>query len=124
LPDSKEIVAEIQIEAAKVAEARGKTIPKSTAAAARHSDDFRSVHWFGTDYTFTPTQAACIKVLWRAWDNGTPDVGQQAILEDIEVEADSKRLVDLFKNQRAWGTMIVRGGTSGAYRLAEPSESR
>jgi len=86
---------------------------------ARHSKDFRSVHWFGTDYGFTPTQAACVKVLWAAWENGTPDLGQDTILEHPEVEAESKRLFDVFRDHPAWGTMIVKGQTAGAYRLAE-----
>jgi hypothetical protein len=90
--------------------------------SARHSRDFRSVHWFGADHFFTPTQAACVKVLWEAWENGTPDLGQDSILEHPEVEAESERLVDVFKGHPAWGTMIAKGQTAGAYRLAEPSE--
>ena len=87
---------------------------------ARHSKDFRSVHWYGDGYSFTPTQAHCIKVLWEAWENGTPDVGQETILEHPEVEAESRRLADVFKGHPAWGKMIVKGGTAGAYRLANP----
>src|SRR5262249_42828715 len=30
-----------------------------------HGPDFRSVDWYGTPYTFTATQAACVKVLWE-----------------------------------------------------------
>jgi hypothetical protein len=90
---------------------------------ARHGPDFRSVHWYGNDYTFTPTQAACVKVLWEAWKNGTPEVGQETILEHPQVEAESKRLVDVFKDHPAWGTMIVKGQTAGAYKLAAPAGS-
>ncbi len=85
----------------------------------RHGPDFRSCHWFGTDYTFTAMQAACVKVLWEAWNNGTPEVGQQTILETANLE--SARLKDLFKDHAAWGTMIVEGSTNGAFRLAEPN---
>jgi hypothetical protein len=87
---------------------------------ARHSKDFRSVHWYGEDHTFSPTQAACVKVMWEEWENGTPDLGQDTILEHPEVEAESKRLVDVFKGHPAWGKMIVKGRTAGTYRLAEP----
>lgn len=87
---------------------------------ARHSDDFRSVHWYGKDYTFTRTQAACVGVLWRAWKAGTPELGQQTILEHPTVEAESDRLIDVFKQCPAWGKMIQKGTTSGAYRLVEP----
>jgi hypothetical protein len=89
---------------------------------ARHSKDFRSVHWYGCDYSFSPTQAACVKVLWEAWENGTPELGQATILEHPEVEAESERLIDVFKGHPAWGKMIVKGRTAGAYRLAEPTE--
>jgi hypothetical protein len=88
--------------------------------ACRHSDDYRSARWLGTDYTFTATQAACVKVLWQNWEKGTAEVGEDTILEHPQVEAESKRLVDLFKGHPAWKTMIVRGATKGAYRLAEP----
>jgi hypothetical protein len=98
------------------------SIRKEQPPPARHSKDYRSVHWFGVDYYFTATQAACVKVLWEAWANETPDLGQATILEHPEVEADSKRLVDLFKEHPAWGEMIVKGHTGGTYRLAERSE--
>src|SRR5262249_30325833 len=84
----------------------------------RHSPDFRSVCWFGTTYHFTPGQAACVKVLWQAWERGIPEVGQDAVLEEAEV--DSERLVYLFKGHPAWKAMIVRGGTRGSYCLAAP----
>jgi hypothetical protein len=93
------------------------------ASPARHSSDFRHVHWFGTDHTFTATQAACVKILWNEWENGTPEIGQATILEHPEVESESKRLVDVFKGHPAWGTMIVKGATSGAHRLAEPPQN-
>lgn len=89
---------------------------------ARHSLDYRSVHWFGTDFTFTPTQAACIKVLWEAWENKTPEVGQQAILVSAEVDSESERLADLFKNHSAWKTMIIPGSTRGAFSLSDPKQ--
>jgi len=91
---------------------------------ARHSADFRSVHWYGDNYTFSPTQAACVKVLWMAWENGTPELGQETILEHPEVEAESKRLVDVFKGHPAWSRMIVKGNTAGAYRLTASPEPR
>lgn len=95
--------------------------PATPALDARHSVDFRSVRWFGIDYTFTPTQAAVVKSLWENWENETPDVGQDAILEGAGSECD--RLRDLFRNHPAWGTLIVPTGSANArtYRLAEPS---
>lgn len=86
-----------------------------------HSPDFRSVRWGGRAYSFTPTQAAVIDVLWRAWESGSPDVGGETLLEVADC-ADS-RLVDIFRRCPAWGVLIVDGATKGAKRLADPPNS-
>jgi hypothetical protein len=86
----------------------------------RHSTDFRSVHWYGIDYQFTPTQAACVKVLWEAWINGTPDVGQETILD--KAGSQCSRLDHLFrksgKMHPAWSRLII-SRSKGSYRLAD-----
>lgn len=86
------------------------------AAEAVHSLDFHSVRWFGRDYEFTAGQAACVAVLWRAWENGTPAVGGETIL--VEAGLASRRLDLIFRNHPAWGTMIVPGVRRGNYRLS------
>ena len=86
---------------------------------AKRSLDFRSVHWFGADHTFTATQAACVKVLWEAWQNGTPDVGQETVID--KAGAETKRLDHVFRAHPAFGTMIVQGGTKGTFRLNPPA---
>jgi hypothetical protein len=90
------------------------------AALVAHSDDFRSVRWFGTEYSFTPTQSACVRVLWEAWARGTPDVGHQTILNTAR--SDSARLREVFNKGKhpAWGTMIA-SHRKGTFRLAEPA---
>jgi hypothetical protein len=93
---------------------------KLDPARFRHGPDFRSCHWDGTDYTFTATQAACVKVLWDALENGTPDVGQQYILVE-GAGADSQSLKDVFKKSPAWQKMILASKTRGSFRLAEPT---
>lgn len=86
---------------------------------ARHSEDFCSVHWFGCDYTFSGTQAAAVKVMWSAWENGTPDLLGETILRAAESQSDY--LSDLFKHHEAWGGMIVANpSVKGAYRLHAP----
>ncbi len=85
-----------------------------------HSIDFRSVCWYGTDYNFTPNQAAAIKILWENWEKGTPDVGGDTL--STEIESDSKRARDIFKGNPAFRTMIRQGKTKGTYRLAEPDK--
>ncbi len=88
-------------------------IEARTVPPALHSEDFRSVHWFGTDYCFTATQAACVGVLWRAWENKTPEVSQELVLAGADSE--SGRLSDVFGGSEAWKTMIVQGTTKGDF---------
>jgi len=88
---------------------------------ARHSFDFRSVHWYGPEYSFTAKQAAIVKLLWEAWDNGTPDVADATLLEACDLT--TSRLVDIFRNNPAWGSMIVEGRTKGTRRLSPPDNS-
>ena len=83
----------------------------------KHSPDFRSVHWFGASYTFTPGQAAVVKILWVAWENGTPEVGGDYLLGQSGLE--SGRMSDIFKRHPAWSNMIVEGQGQGTFRLAE-----
>jgi hypothetical protein len=92
---------------------------RRTQQSVTHSLDFRSVHWFGFRYTFSAMQAACIKVLWEAWENRTPEVGDAAILE--AAGSDAERLPLVFRNHPAWGTMILEGSTKGTHRLAGPA---
>jgi hypothetical protein len=87
-------------------------------AEARHSLDFRSVHWYGTDYCFTANQATCIKVLWQAWENKTPEIADATVLEEADVQVDRLDLV--FRGNPAWGTMIKPGRTKGTHRLSIP----
>lgn len=75
--------------------------------------------WFGVDYSFTGNQAAVIEVLWEAWENGTPEVGNAKLIEAADSE--SKRLRGVFKNHPAWGSMIVAGKTKGSHRLVSPT---
>lgn len=86
--------------------------PKSDAA--RHSPDYRSVHWHGQDYIFTPTQAAVVRLLWESWEDGNGDVGQETLLEAAGSE--SKRLRDLFKDHPAWGN-VIRSCGKGIFSL-------
>ena len=91
-----------------------------------HSPDFRSVSWLGTLHTFTPTQAACVKLLWEQWEGGTPEIGAATILEHVDSE--QPRLSQVFRTKNvshlAWGTMIAPGKTKGSYRLALPDTNQ
>lgn len=88
---------------------------------ARHDAQFRNVHWFGTDYTFSPQQARCIKVLWQYWMLDTPIIREQIVLEITGIVARS--LKDVFATapgKLAWGKMIGDGDRRGTVRLIEP----
>jgi hypothetical protein len=99
-----------------------KEKPTATAAGkpCRHGPDFRSVHWHGNDYSFTPNQAACVRILWAAWVNDTPEVSGSHVLEEADISGD--RLDQVFRGHPAWGPMIGVGTTKGAYRLQEPAK--
>lgn len=84
----------------------------------RHSQDFRSVVWQGASYSLTALQAAVVAILWRGWEKGTPDVGQETLLQAVGSE--DRRLDSLFKRSPAFGKMIVQGDTKGTFRLSDP----
>ncbi len=86
---------------------------------ARHSIDFASVNWFGTPYTFTTNQAACVRVLWEAWKNKTPVLGGLTIIDAAGVDRSDERFDLVFRDNPAWGTMIV-SPSKGRYCLKAP----
>lgn len=88
-------------------------------AGRRHSADFCSVRWDGRLFFFTPNQAAIVKALWQAMENGTPCVQGATLLEAADCE--SSRVSDVFRGSDAWGVLIVEGAVKGAYQLAEPT---
>jgi hypothetical protein len=95
---------------------------KAAELDARFGDDFRSVCWFGTDYSFTPNQAGVVKVLWNAWQSRTPEVSDTTLLDASG--GDGRRIRDVFrgtgnKMHPAWDTMIQRGRRD-TLKLVEP----
>jgi len=94
--------------------------PVANRPEARHSPDFRSVVWFGESYSFTANQAACVKILWDAWKNGTPEVSGAHLLEAADVQDSAQRIDLVFRGNPAWGALVVPGRTKGTYRLKEP----
>ena len=102
------------------------------SAVVAHGPDWRCVRW-GNDpatgepltFTFTPTQAAIIRVLWDAYAQGTPDVGALCLLERADSAGVNSRrassfLAGLFVRHAAWKRLIIKGAMVGTYRLAEP----
>jgi hypothetical protein len=110
-------------EATDIESETGKAQPAGsdrTVEDTRHSVDFRSVYWCGTEYTFTGIQAAVVKILWEAWKNKTPEVGDSCLLETAQ--SNSERLDLVFRGHSAWGTMITAGTTKGSRRLSQPAK--
>lgn len=93
-----------------------QTPPGAVAWCARHSADFASVKWGKNIYTFSTSQAAVVNVLWKAWENGTPVMGEPEIQEQAGIDS---TLRSLFYKHPAWGTMI-RPQRKGRYGLAPP----
>jgi hypothetical protein len=92
----------------------GETTHSLVSEHCRHGPDYRDCTWNGVRYTFSATQAACIKVLWEASDNGTPEVGESTVLEMAGSTA--SKLRDVFKSGKtlhlAWGNMVLPGEAS------------
>jgi hypothetical protein len=86
---------------------------------ARHSDDFTSVQWFGTPYSFTPLRAKIVRVLWQHWEAGTPIVGAR-YLANVGC-GETQKISDILKDDPAYGTMIQTDG-SGKYWLQPPAD--
>ncbi len=83
----------------------------------RPGPGFACLLWHGTLYHFTATQSKVIKVLYRAWKQGTPDVRWELLSEASG--SDCGRLQDLFKEHPAWGNLVVSGLIKGTFRLKD-----
>jgi hypothetical protein len=83
---------------------------------AKHSRDFRSVRWFGTAYSFTGRQAQVVEILWDAWEQGAPEVGEGFLCEKAGQSGETK-LTNLFRDHPAGGTMIVDRVTDSPKKL-------
>lgn len=91
-----------------------------------HNEDFTSVCWYGNAYSFSPTEAACVRVLWERWEQGVPEIHHGEIL--AKSGSQSSRLIDVFRRNKkyhpAWKTMILGlSKPKGFYRLNPPTAS-
>jgi hypothetical protein len=87
----------------------------STDSGFKHSPDFRAIFWEGKEYALTPRQAQVVEILYCAYQNGTPSIGQHTILD--ELDSPSSRLRDTFKKSPLWDTLIIQGIGQGTRRL-------
>lgn len=86
-----------------------------------HSPDFATVQWNGELHRLTPIQAELVRLLWDAWEAGTPEISQDYLLE--QVGSKSNRLSDVFRQSGSlhpcWESMIVKGHGKGTFRMAD-----
>jgi hypothetical protein len=110
-----ECVDSVRREAQREIKGTKKTDASQNHSTFRHSPDYRSVILCGKQFSLTPQQAQVVEILHEAYENGTPEVGQAYLLE--QVATPSSRLRDTFKGSSAWGELIIPGTTQGSFRL-------
>ena len=71
-----------------------------------HSKDYTEVTQWDTTYHFSPMQASAIRYMHERHKNGDAIIAQQDILENVKSE--SAYLKDIFKDNSAWKTLILR----------------
>jgi hypothetical protein len=120
MPDGGVLRAEAEREMLLAAHAR------AAASTIQFGADYRSCRWGEARFSFTATQAAAVAALAEARDNGTPDLGEETVLQrsGSAMKGKTARLRDLFKSgvniHPAWTIMIVPGESKGTFRLADP----
>jgi hypothetical protein len=94
-----------------------------------HSEDFTSVNWFGTHYTFSKgQQAEAVRALWVEWERGGHGLSQEKLAEKTDSQSSASRLSHVFRNRNgpghhpAWNTMI-RQVRKGVFQLVPPQPS-
>jgi len=107
-----------------------RAVTEELAAAeqkTKHNNDFTTVHWYGTPYTFAPgVQGRAVAALWQEWEKTGLGLHQQTIGEAADSSADKGtfRMDHTFRNHPAFGKMIQPCG-DGRYTLCPPdSESK
>jgi hypothetical protein len=92
----------------------GEPVP-APRLARRHSCDYACVLWDGAFYSFTPTQGAIVRLLWREARRGTPELRGETLLEAAGSEGGS--IAKVFDAHPAWGVLIIPGTARGTYKL-------
>lgn len=80
-----------------------------------HSDDFSRARVAGEWHDFGPKQAAVLRLLKTASEGENPWLDGKRLLE--AADAETMRLIDLFKRKPVWRQMIEADG-KGRYRLS------
>ena len=94
-----------------------------------HSEDYTSVNWYGTAYTFSKGhQAEAIKALWAEWSKGGHGLSEKTVGEKIGSSSDRYRLAHTFRMKNgkphpALGTMIRSVG-KGVFAICAPDHHK
>ena len=73
-----------------------------------HSPAFDTVRWYGKAYTFTPNEAACVRVLWEYQDRGVAEVSWKTIR--IEAKTSAAAFSTCFGRRKKTAGYIIRPG--------------
>ena len=90
-----------------------KSIADVQVKGVYHSNEFMSVNWYGTEFTFTRNQAACIRVMWSALKQDNSLLPGKTILRKAGIRQGTLERVfhNSFNGERkrhpAFGIMIV-----------------
>ena len=93
------------------------------AKETSHSEDFTTVIWFGTRYTFKlGQQTAIVKLLWTEWEEGRDGLSQSTLADLVGSLAERFTIFHAFRGHPAYGRMIKASGR-GIYRLVSPESA-
>lgn len=93
-------------------------IEAKETSAFNPSPDFRNIT-AALSFALTEDQAECIKILWKAKQEGIDELTNDYILVQAGIidKNMTKKMSDVFKKSKAWNTLIVQGSKRGHYRL-------
>lgn len=91
--------------------------PPAPPSGFEETGDFSWVRWRGEEFTFSPQQARCVKILHENYINGKKPVSVKALLSEIESMSD--RIRDVFKGHPALDKLILRSDGGKLVRLAD-----
>lgn len=123
-----ESIAEM-LETGQTAQSKSDSPAGGGKSNPTHSDDFTSVNWFGTKYTFSKgQQAEAIKHLWDAWETDGHSLSEMNIGDKVGSSSRNFRLEKVFRikggkgkgQHPAWGTMVKRVN-KGVFALCPPN---
>jgi hypothetical protein len=81
-----------------------------------HLSEFQMVYWPRCGvFRLTPMQALVVEELWRAWEDGRPEVEERRLLD--AADSSLNKLFQLFRRSDAWGKLVVKGRTPNHFTL-------